>query len=1570
VLGIDLYEHVPQLRTAVQDATCLAHVLEAKHGYRVELVTTDVTRRHLEDWLETRFEKVEPGSQLFLYFAGHGCAEDSDQGPLGYLIPQDGRPDNFSSFLPMSWLHERLLELPCAHMLAVLDCCFAGAFRWASTRQLSAVPDDCLHRERYDRFVGSPAWQVLTSTSFNQKSRDSFSRLFGVRTNQSSLHSPFAAAFLDGLLGEACQRQIRLKDGRLVPDGVITATDLYQFVKDRVAPLIEYDGIRQVPTLWPLSRHDAGEYVFLKPGFDLERLLPAPRLDEQANPYLGLRPYSSDQADLFFGRQTQTAALHRRVEQEGAPLTAVVGASGTGKSSLVMAGLLPRLEGDRRWDILGLLRPGRAPLLVLVGVLQSRLLRDGVSWTEARLTHRDALANVVGTCLGGDPQRRVLLVIDQFEELQTESPAAQTEQFLLLLADALRRYPQQFRVVLTVLSDYERRFADSGPLKDFWGNGSFTLPPMSVEELREAITGAAAHRVLFFDPPELVDRLVGEFFQSPGALPLLSFTLSQLYLACLKDGNRTLRQSDLVHLGGVRGALSTQANAIHDGLPEDERRTLRRLMLRMVDVEGLEPTRRRVPETEVFYSDPAETARALRVVDLFLQKRLIVEAMMLVGGRPVRCFEPAHDALVRGWDRLAEWVEQAQRQEAVLPLLPHLTRAANDWVQRGQAQQLLWHNHPQLDQARQILAVSEPWLNQAETAFVQQSVALRQQLQRRWWRIAIGVMASLSLLAGIAWLQRNQAEWQRDLAERQSRTNLARRLAVQSRLAQEQYPQRSLLLGSDAVNATWRHGEPPVPPAEQALREALARSGGRALPGHQGEIYAIDMSEDGRYLATGSTDRTVRLWDLHGPGKHRILRHRDVVDFVQMSRDGRRLVTGSRDGLVQVWDLWKSHKVPIFRYRNSRSLMVVALSANGRRLAIADRAIIRVWDLKDSTDAPVCLCSSNAQIRFLVLSRDGRRLVGAGMTRLAEVWDLDGQDRFPIALQLKEFTRGDAGHINALVMSADGRRVAMGISSGSRIWVWTIANGCASYQVLEPGETGGTRLAVISPDGCRLVTHSLGSARTIRVWNLREPVHSKTIPAEQFAPLGAMSLSGNGRWLIVTGSDNTGKLWDLDELDQPRILRGFEDGAGPIAISGDGQRSAIGGVDRMVRVWERDVPIASPIILRCPLILGKHGFRHFVAIRPDGGRLLMGSWEDGSSRTWNLNGFSRTAFDRVQQHAAHRNGVQTSPNGRLLFEGKKVWNIEFPDSQPVELDQKVEFRVSTISADGQWLITGGRDGVARVWRLCALTSPPASSRLPPAFTIAAHKVPIQDVKVSLDGRWLVTVGEDWTVRVWNLNGNDPARQFPPLQHTQSILTAVISPNGHRVVVYSNSDRSAHVWDVSDPRFPRRITILRHEELGFRGLAISPDGRRLATGRVLWNLEDLNAEPVVLPRAMPTTDGNVQKVMFSVDNHWLVAICADRYVCLWDLRPGKLIELARITAGRNLSEPEWQQFYPGEEYHKTFPDLPAGQGVSVRTSAVSRQPSLVIPLIAVGFNIVLLCLLGRRTCHRVTTSADS
>lgn len=737
IIGIADYA-IPRLRlaTPVRDAEALAAMLEHHHGYEVRLVRDrEASRAALLHLFEAELPAVlDEARPVLVYFAGHGTATDSLDEPRGYLVPADGGTD-VASLLPMADLAHLLAGLPSRHLLLLLDCCFAGAFRWSAGRDVVAEAPATLYRERYERFLETPAWQVITSTAHDEQAADVVGGLpVGKRDGGGDIHSPFLQALLRGLSGEA-DLFPRHPDGRL-GDGVVTATELYLYLRHQIEASAAPERC-QTPGLWVLPKHRKGEFIFYVPAARVA-LPDAPTLSLRSSPYRGFLAYKEKHAALFHGRRAATEALREHVERQ--PIAVVVGSSGTGKSSLVRAGLVPALrKAHPDWHILKPIRPSTTPLAELDALLASR------------------------SGAGPSPGTAVLIV-DQLEELfAAPERAAEPARYLARLLEVSGA---GVRVVGTLRADLEAELWTS-PLAPIWEQARFVLADMTQDELREAIEIPAEQHGLTFDPPAMVDRLINTVVTMPGALPLLSFTLHKLYVDCLRRANndRKLLEPRDGGAGGLAHALREHTDRIYAGFDDATRETMRRVLLRMVTLRSGTISRRRLPLTELECADRVERARVLGVLDALTgraqehdSERTPPTAAIMTdygvrlavrgGSRGGGYIELAHDAIVRDWPQFRAWLRDAA--ELALPLQRAVTTSAAQWFADRKHAGYLWCDDPRLPLAEHHLLARRHQLSWLEAEFITTSRAARRQRQLRHTAgVALVCLVVMSLLVQI-----------------------------------------------------------------------------------------------------------------------------------------------------------------------------------------------------------------------------------------------------------------------------------------------------------------------------------------------------------------------------------------------------------------------------------------------------------------------------------------------------------------------------------------------------------------------------------------------------------------------------------------------------------------------------------------------------------------------------------------------------------------------------------------------------------------------------------------------------
>jgi hypothetical protein len=664
LIGIADYSHVPVLITPVKDVEAISTVL-GLHEFSSPVVLLNSGKTAIESLLARMIAEIGPRDRVLFYFAGHGIARDSEELPKGFLIPADAKRDDEDSFIDMNWLLAAFAKLPCKHLLVILDCCFAGAIRWSEQyRAIGYDQTKKLYREKFDRFVndGTRAWQVITSASYDEEAIDRLLRL-GARDGAGMEdNSPFAALLITALKGGAAA----LKS---FGDGIITATRLYDFLDAGMAELLTARQLpsTQSPGYFPLSRSTKGQFIFLQPSAaDPIAALPHRELH---NPYKGLSSFSSRDSYLFFGREKAVRELKGLFTGRDEVLV-VSGASGVGKSSLVMAGILPRVS---EW----------LPGLSLFAPIRPGSFKAG----------EDYLAGV---------QAPYLIFIDQFEEMVSVCTVEQRDALNGFLQKALL---PGCRLIVTVRSDFEGQFRDHDLVGPALKN-KYVVPPLQRDEIRDIITQPAWQALIQLEAEDsgedpvaekFIDRIADEAMQTPGSLPLLSFALEEWYIRSVKESDNQwiLKETAYKGIGGVNGALSTIVDDFSKQLNIQEAGYVRALMLRMVSVSDGRVARKKVLKADLDFA--IAPVPGIRSPVQLLQQLIRLRVVTTNRTDDIVYYEPAHDSVLTAWPQLLNWINAAGMGKlSVYQQLAEDTRLWKVAELKANGNPLLWHNSAKL----------------------------------------------------------------------------------------------------------------------------------------------------------------------------------------------------------------------------------------------------------------------------------------------------------------------------------------------------------------------------------------------------------------------------------------------------------------------------------------------------------------------------------------------------------------------------------------------------------------------------------------------------------------------------------------------------------------------------------------------------------------------------------------------------------------------------------------------------------------------------------------------------------
>ncbi|MFE7837041.1 hypothetical protein ACFU53_13635 [Streptomyces sp. NPDC057474] len=1080
-------------------------------------------------------------------------------------------------------------------------------------------------------------------------------------------------------------------------------------------------------------------------------------------PYRGLARFEPDDSGLFFGRDRLTADLLDLLRRRR--FAAVFGPSGSGKSSLLRAGLIPALQHAQERD----LRPAAI-----------RILTPGDQPTR---THSALLApNGTGSSTGAD----TFVIVDQFEEVFTlcHDPVERARFIDLLLA--ARQPESRLRVLLAVRADFYGRCAEHRDLTDALRDANLLAGPMSPAELREAIVKPATATGLTVERA-LTARLVDEVADAPGGLPLLSHVLLETWR---RRRGKTLTLAGYEAVGALDGAIAKTAEELYSRFTEEQAAAARRVLLQLVAPgEGTPDTRRPADRTGLQATGRPEAPQALEAL---ARARLLTLNDTIV--------ELAHEALITAWPRLRGWIEE---ERELLRACRRLTEAAAEWEHQGRDDGFLYQG-PQLDawDGRPL-----DWLNEREHAFL--SAARRQRArQRAAGRRRMGVLltslvavaAAMTVLASLAMVQTGRAREERSVA-------FSRQLAANARAQLELDPELALLLARQAYRVR------PTAEAEAVLRQATADSrirstippahGGKScgaafspdgrhlatsgadgtvrvwtLPphdgapadpltsrGHQGEAWSPVFSPDGRWVASGGVDGTVRIWRWQDHGPTVVLRgHTAPVWGVAFSPDGRRIASASDDGTVRVWNT--TGRGPVAVLAQPGRALGVAFGPDGRRLVVGvSDGTVRIQNA-DGNGKAVVLRGDENTVEDVAFSPDGRRVASASTDGTVRVRPADGTGE-PVVL------RGHDGTAEGVTFSPDGRRVASTGNDGT-VRVWNADSGTGPLALR--GHRGTVWTAAFSPDGTRMA--SSGDDGTVRLWDVTGTGNPVVLGGSRY-PVWSVAFSPEADRLVTGGSDGTVRVWPTGGGSPLFTGRGHAGDVSGVAFAPDGRRVASAGTDGTVRLWDVTGRV-RPVVFR-----GHRGSVWGVAFAPDG-RRVASAGTDGTVRLWDVTGTGNPVVLHPRQGAVR--SLAFSPDGRHLVSTgtdgtARLWDTASP-SKPLVLRGHLELVWSSaFSRDSRQLATAGNDGTVRIWDVTG------RARDEP-LVLHGHQGLVWSVASGpRPGQW-TTSGNDGTLRIW-----DPSRTREPITFRGfgASVEGIDASSGTQRLATAHDDGTARVW---------------------------------------------------------------------------------------------------------------------------------------------------------------------------------
>jgi WD40 repeat protein/energy-coupling factor transporter ATP-binding protein EcfA2 len=1118
------------------------------------------------------------------------------------------------------------------------------------------------------------------------------------------------------------------------------------------------------------------------------------------SPYVGLKAFTEQDAGRFFGRERLVGKLLGKLEHHDTVL--VIGASGSGKSSLLRAGLLARTEGE-------LITPS---------------------------THHTL------------PQTEEPLVVDQFEEIFS---LPHRDEFISALT------AREHKTVIGLRADFYGHCARYPGLVSAIEDAQVLVGPMTTDELRKAITQPAVEVGCALETG-LVARLIADATGEPGVLPHVSHALLETWQR--KRGN-TLTLTSYHESGGIARAIANTAEHAFTGLDEQQQVRARQVFLRLITPgEGTEDTKRRVKRTELAADDVVEHLAAARI--------------LTVDDDSV---EISHEAVIRGWPRLRDWLAEARDD---LRVHRRLTAAAADWEAHGRDPGSLHRGVP-LEQATDWAQREPGALNAQEQAFLDASTGAgirAHAVERRRTtnlRRVVALLAALLLVATTATVFAVRAQRQ---ATEQQTSALAQKAIAEANVLQDHDPALASQLRLAAYRLTG------APAARDALLSTFAGPQVTLLKGHTDATSYAVFRPDGKVMATVGDDKALIFWDLtdpHHPAElSRVNAGDDATHHMTFSSDGNLLVTANWDGLIRLVDV-SDPRNPIEKGRVS---------------------------------------GHDGQVQSVVLTEDARTLVSSGKDRTIRVWRI-ADNRAGATL-----VRTIEGHTNLVhgVALTSSDTVIGSSSWDGTVKLWDLATGAPLSTVDPSNGDFAVDSVAFSPDGTTMATGA--DSGELRLWNIRDPRNPAVISSstEHVFSVHTLAFSPDGRFLASGGGDKNTRLWDLRDQKNFRVAAAFTghtDTLWSLEFSADSRYLVSTSTDTAIRMIDLD-----------SLAVPDHSWTVWDLAYDGRGRFFATISSDGTIKLWRPDGRHPREVGAVPlDSGGEATAVAMHPERDVLFSsnsaGSALWDTTDP-ATPRRITDVVTgtewIGSATFSHDGKTLAVSENTGAIQLWDVSDLASPKRLGQ----FSVPAVKnvVVVQQMRFTEDDRTLAIAGGLRELELWDVRNPAQPRAYPgihtedterPIQRGgQAGRNVVMSVAVHgNVLAFANMDSTATLWDVSDPAQPRKLGTVPHDGPPLQRVSFSPDGTLLASGTTddlvrVWDVRD-PAHPTERAVLHGHTD-RLWGVAFAPDGHTIATTGTDRTIRVWDIDVEATASQVCATTTAHLSTRQWEQYFPGVE----------------------------------------------------------
>lgn len=1152
------------------------------------------------------------------------------------------------------------------------------------------------------------------------------------------------------------------------------------------------------------------------------------------NPFKGLEAFQQTDAHFFFGRDPMIQRSLQRVQTT--PFLAFVGASGSGKSSLVRAGILPALRkgkiaGSDTWQT-AIFTPGEHPLEALVTRVMPYLKTNNrtVERVIQNMQDPDIMRQYVDDILSDTPPTsRLVIIVDQFEEVFTRASSSEAREFVNTLVTIATTPDMRVQFMITMRADFFGSLSQYPRLAQlFEAQNMIIVTEMTAANIRRAIEDPVKAVGLHYEDG-LVDRILDDVRSQPGSLPLLQYALHQLFD---KRQGAVLTHATYDDIGGVQRALAQHAEEIYSSLTQIQQNIARRLLLHLVEVGNSgEATRRRVPHTDLTFDDIHDGA-VHDVLDILTAagSRLVIASREInieedSQSIPIVWYEVSHEALIREWSRFRTWVS-AHLED--LQYSTELRRLSQDWMASGRdAAYLLvgkrlnraeiWLENADANELqRAYINASVKAHNQredAEKARQQRELNLERKNASRLRLLALVLVIGFigSIIASIVLMaQRNTLELitaqlsQRTLElEAESAQSLSLALSAEAdRAFADRETDLALALALEASNGT----NAPIRAQSTLNRIALAAGTRQRIDTDGLTILSLADNPTGTQVTAGLDNGEIITWSvISGEIVSRWQAHTSGVTSIAYHPNGTRIVSGSSDTSdnLRVWDATSGaltqslpyHTTPVTSIQYTPDgAFFVSTSTNTPYIVWSNETLSAVTSGAYDTYVQIIDATQDLSANWTIATADTRSI-----TTLNSAW--------ATVTTIRPSDFGIAGDVTSMRIKADGAMIIAGFTTGE-VGLWNARNGTL-VQTFPSSGSQAVAVDFLPRDNKIIAGFDDG---TMRIWDI--VTARQTDAFMMTSPIHHLSINPTRGRMIVAQKDEL-RIWDIQGSEELQRFIGHDGQVAAVAYHPTNQFILSGSFDTTLMLWNAENAQALQSFV------GHTGAVVALDFNGDGSRFIS-SANDQTVRIWTTHSNEMTRI--FTEHTSNVRAVTWHPSSTQVASGDfdnriLIWDADTGIIQHELLGHTGAIASLQFSPDGTLLLSGSFDDTLKLWDVATGEE---------LQTFSGHTASVSAGRFNQDATQIISGASDNTIRTWDVTSGRELRRF---EGHDRVINQVAFVTDSNAIMSASADGTLRLWDTLSGSEIYRYSVVNSfgRSIAMRSVTLSKDGRRAITG---------------------------------------------------------------------------------------------------------------------------------------------